>query len=599
MPAGTAVRIVLDQAAQILVLQSKGETGIHYIQTVVEAQTGRCGRLARDCGGVVDTALNVASLQIGAARFQGFACSASDVHAGAVGFLSVKVTLKNPIPLNGMLSLSLPADITFAALPAISFYNGTVEAHVEVFNQSGTDPRCQEAPGLPCVIVRVDEPLSAGLTLTFELSNLQLPGFATQDESTGVAQDLGICRVFSLDEGDEGQLVVIDETGQITIVPVTPRVLAGISVVSSSQEAAKGVNLTVQFTTDLALAGGFIYIAFPPSYNLASATVSTFSLPSGTTYTESISGNRIILALGTDLAAATTVRFIISGVKNGPTPGPVDPITLETRVPRGTNLIGVVERNTVAMPQLTPTVLPSSEAVVPEEHRKTGASGALNLSFVTPIDIREGSAIVLILPPGFSPCQPAIPAGSTGDQNVTGVVFAELLEPKYCWLRTCNGACPGAALPACGAVHAAHVPVSGRSVRVLVDENCTIPEDSRVLIRIRNVVNALEYGFTAPVRIQVENDVCGTEKICSIDDGIDPLILDYNALADVTAVIPYSTTGAPLADSPSGPAQFSFRATNPLPLDGRVVLDVPRGFAIAEDVIITVNPNPQSPIPKP
>ena len=47
------------------------------------------------------------------------------------------------------------------------------------------------------------------------------------------------------------------------------------------------------------------------------------------------------------------------------------------------------------------------------------------------------------------------------------------------------------------------MPVSGRTVRVLIDENCTIPEDSRVLIKLRNIVNALEYGFTAPMGIQV------------------------------------------------------------------------------------------------
>ena len=56
-------------------------------------------------------------------------------------------------------------------------------------------PPCAEAPGLPCVIVRVKQVLPAGLAISFRLSNLQLPGFATQDETTGVAQDLGTCRV--------------------------------------------------------------------------------------------------------------------------------------------------------------------------------------------------------------------------------------------------------------------------------------------------------------------------------------------------------------------------------------------------------------------
>ena len=45
------------------------------------------------------------------------------------------------------------------------------------------------------MIVRVDQVLPAGLAISFRLSNLQLPGFATQDETTGVAKDLGTCRV--------------------------------------------------------------------------------------------------------------------------------------------------------------------------------------------------------------------------------------------------------------------------------------------------------------------------------------------------------------------------------------------------------------------
>jgi len=99
------------------------------------------------------------------------------------------------------------------------------------------------------------------------------------------------------------------------------------------------------------------------------------------------------------------------------------------------------------MPELTPTVLPSSAAEVAENQQKTGASGSLNMSFTTPIHIIEGSAIVLTLPRGFAPCLPAILAS---DKNVSGVVFAEVLSPTYCWLRAES---PGAALQECGAVH--------------------------------------------------------------------------------------------------------------------------------------------------
>ena len=99
------------------------------------------------------------------------------------------------------------------------------------------------------------------------------------------------------------------------------------------------------------------------------------------------------------------------------------------------------------MPELTPTVLPSSAAEVAENQQKTGASGSLNMSFTTPIHIIEGSAIVLTLPRGFSPCLPEM---LDSDRNVSGVVFAELLSPTYCWLRAVS---PGAALQECGDVH--------------------------------------------------------------------------------------------------------------------------------------------------
>ena len=583
IPAGSSLRIVIDESAQILVLQSKGETGIHYVQTVKDSLAAPCGRLARLCGGVLDRALNVPSLPIGAARFRDYGCFPSTLDVGSQGFMTVRVTLKNPIPKDGMLSVSLPEDLTFSGTPEITFVNGTAEAHTEVYDQTGSDFRCQEAPGLPCVIVRMDQEIESGRALAFTLSNLVLPSFST--ELASVAQNLGVCRAFSMEDSDDG-IVVIDETPPIIIAPAIPGTLDGVSVEASSNEAAAAVTMTVEFRTRLPLVNGTIVVSFPNVYDVHSATVNVL-IPNDEAYTFSIDGSALELQLLRDLSTNEVVRFVISGVENGPTPGLAGVIRVETRIPGDTTSeVGVVERKDVAMPELTPTVLRSSKVAMPESQQKTGASGALNVSFVTPIPIVPGSEIVLSLPDGFSPCQPDI---TVDDVNVSGIIFAELFGPKYCRMEACNGVCNSSELLQCSDVHSTLVPVSGKSIRIFVNESCPIDKDSEVLIRVRNMVNSLTYAHqVVPFALTVENDGCGAAKICSKDDGISTLYIEYNELKDFTVFLPYTTAGIPPQDFDGAPARFSFHTTNPMPLDGRVGLDVPMHFVVPGNVAVSV-----------
>jgi len=346
---------------------------------------------------------------------------------------------------------------------------------------------------------------------------------------------------------------------------------------------------------------GVINISLPISYSIGEFA-SDILQPSGLDFNVSVSTfpdqkQVASIILASNIEANTTVVIILRGLVNGKYPGAVGGVLDTKYTVESFDGNGFPIDQASAQPgTLLPIVLLNSRVIFDPNKLKTGSYGNLTFKFLVEAAIEEDSEIVISLAKGFIPCTDVSTTlyaqfemdSSTMDRPMAWckLTVNQPTSLKSCTFKRFSSTCDEEDEPQdCLPMAVSDVV----TLKVNVDQNCTTNKMSSVSLVISDILNPTYYGRTGEFGVRVENDLCGADRICAKSKSIAPVFMGYNDILEVEVLLFHQYTGLlPSAEPYEGIEKISFKVNNPVPPNGFVVVDVPRGFVINNSYLITV-----------
>ncbi|NBQ33217.1 MAG: hypothetical protein EBU21_14925, partial [Proteobacteria bacterium] len=281
---GTALTVTLN-GVRLPPNATTGTLGVLDALTTVDAQSATLDTISG----------SLAFPQLTTATFTGMSISLSSTTKGATGIMTVGFTTVNPIPANGVVMVTMPA-------------NYTATTGSQVVALAGFTPANASVAGQLLTIINGSYSVPASTAVSFTVSNITNPSTAGSGASFALRT-----RTATV----SGQVTYDIDAGTVTGPAILNATLSGSSITLANRTAGTATTATIQFTPDDAWpAGGIARITFPAAFTFGSPMSASIIGANGSIQTPTVSGQVVTLTRsgGTDTAAGTAVTVALTGV---------------------------------------------------------------------------------------------------------------------------------------------------------------------------------------------------------------------------------------------------------------------------------------------
>ena len=607
--AGSAVRIILSEEAEIQVRASAGPTDTHGIMTVDRANLKPCKQVARMCAGIVDRDIAVDSFEVLPSFLDDLKPVQSAVYAaGSVTSLTFTMTAKNAIPSSagrfGKIQIHMPqiysmnsttrleADECLTATAACtSGLHNPSNISLVLSSQSSCFPtpegsaqlsmpcelesqlcaidpyaaKCQSASNF--VEIRLNHVVDAKAQLIFTLTDVLLPPFSGNSSNFKVS-------TFGADG------FKIDEK-MVKGLEIAPGQLRDPFVQLTNFEVGGNASIVVQFVLANPIpVNGKCRLRFDGNFDVTNVEVVSTSDTNWTisdTYQAQEGGGYLDLILvdpaGMILEVGREIGFEIVGLTNPVKLGFVQGFRIVTLLPGTVGGVChvsdpdvdacVIDEATSDGFYLLAAKIDDLDITLDQYH--TGSYGPLQISSRLPLDLKNGSTIVITTPAGFQPCVPHNKSSLVISSSQCSFTSEVSFDPNPC------------------DANLAQFEVLEESViTISFQEDCTVRGGTPLEINISSIINPVFDGLHGNFELRTLHPACG-EGSCMVHEPLDRVKLIVNEMLTVglqmegeQADLSY-TTGQPLRL-----IKVNVTTLNRLPDRAYLVVDVPRHFTIDE-----------------
>ena len=267
----------------------------------------------------IDTA-TVTGLVITPGAITSASITPSDYKAGAVTSYGINFTTANPIPQNGFVSILFDSDYDLTGVTSVSGNSGA-----SIDSKDGN-----------LLVIKLGTAVEAATSVTLTVSNVKNP-IVTQTTTNFelTTKDTSANGAFSIDTATVNGLVITP--GTLTIASITP----------VSRAAGASTSYAIGFTTVNPIPqSGYVSVSFDSDYDLTSVT--SVSGNSGATIDSKV-GNLLVIKLGTDVGATTSVTLTVPNVKNPIVTQTTTNFALTTKYTDGTSSIDTATVNGITI----------------------------------------------------------------------------------------------------------------------------------------------------------------------------------------------------------------------------------------------------------
>ncbi len=296
----------------------------------------------------------------------------------AVTSVTIAITNKNRIPVGGRFLVYFPAgiDISSASVSSSSGFDGSVSigatsaaSNVLALNRTG---------GVTTV--------TASTALTIVLGNIRNRAFS------GTVEGFRIQSVTALS-------LVMDQSLSVSSPSLVAGAITDASVTPEFLNVGRRTNYTVSFRNSAPLAASsIIQVTLPSGTNLTSLSGIATVLPSGVTFSSSVTGTVVSVAISATVSASQNITFVILNINNrNGLSGATGVYTIRTITAAGA---AIDENTAVAQSVLIPGQLTSISLTL--SNSVAGNYSVMFLQFTTTNPIPSDGALQISLPNGFS-----------------------------------------------------------------------------------------------------------------------------------------------------------------------------------------------------
>ena len=310
---GTALTLTLN-GVRLPPNATTGTLGVLDALTTVDAQSATLDTISG----------SLAFPQLTTATFTGMSISLSSTTKGATGIMTVGFTTVNPIPANGVLLVTMPA-------------NYTLTTGSQVVPLVGITPLpTASVTGQLLTITNGASAVPASTAVSFTVSNITNPATAGAGASFALRT-----RTATV----PGQVTYDIDAGTVTGPAILNATLSGSSITLANRTAGTATTATIQFTPDDAWpAGGIAKVTFPTAFTFGSPMSASIIGANGSIQTPAVSGQVVTLTRsgGTSTPAGTAVTIALTGVITPNASGAVTYASsaIQLLQPDGTSAVG-------------------------------------------------------------------------------------------------------------------------------------------------------------------------------------------------------------------------------------------------------------------
>ncbi len=281
---GTALTLTLN-GVRLPPNATTGTLGVLDALTTVNAQSA-----------VLDTISgSLAFPQLTTATLTGMSIALSSTTKGATGIMTVGFTNVNPIPANGLILVTMPA-------------NYTATTGSQVVSLGGFTPATASVSGQLLTITNGSVEVPASTPVSFTVSNITNPTTAGAGASFALRT-----RTATV----SGQVTYDIDAGTVTGPAILNATLSGSSITLANRTAGTATTATIQFTPDDTWpAGGIARVTFPTAFTFGSPMSASIIGASGSIQTPTVAGQVVTVTRsgGTDTSAGTAITIALTGV---------------------------------------------------------------------------------------------------------------------------------------------------------------------------------------------------------------------------------------------------------------------------------------------
>ncbi|GMH76047.1 hypothetical protein TrLO_g4272, partial [Triparma laevis f. longispina] len=473
------------------------------------------------------------------------AATPASLVAGAAGNVDLVFTTGNPLPVDGKIVLEFPT--TFHAVAATAATAGT--------NIDGA--LTASSSGRAVTITRAGDGsvIAAGTQVTVTIPSITNQKYAGSS-GVFVALRTTVSSGAKIDEATSGSSTL---PPAVTFTPSTFGGNAG-TVTPASLVAGAATTANLVFTTGNPLpADGKIIFEFPTTFHAIAATAATAVSNCDGTLSASTNGRTVTITRsgGSVIAAGTEVTITTPSVTNQKYAGSSGVfVSLYTTLSTDVKIDEATTGSSTLPPAVTftPSTFGGNAGAVTPASLISGAAGSVDLVFTTGNPLPVDGKIILEFPTTFH----AVAAtAATAGTNMDGALTASS---------------------------------SGRAVTITrAGDGSIINKNTEVTITIPSITNQ-KYEGSSGVFVAMYTTISSGAKIDEATSGSSTLPPAVTFTPSIFGGVSTTVTPASLIAGAAGNAALVFTTGNPIPADGKIIVEFPNTFhAVAATAATATN----------